>query len=162
MPQGTGDPLPAAFRDRAATGSAGPSSAVPPSPPAQILPDGIRNVCANSDPISMAGCKPTSMPPEYSQAKPRANLRSILFPRLDRPGFYPSGLPTRTLAAYFACTYSRKRLCECTKLVDAFRQSVRCSSGITRNENKEKKKRRQGGVGNENKRHCNHTKRKCD
>ena len=45
---------------------------------------------------------------------------SILFPWLDRPDFYRSGLPARTLAGTIP------NLCECTKLVDAFWKSVRC------------------------------------
>jgi len=45
---------------------------------------------------------------------------SILFLWLDRPDFYRSGLPVRTLARTIP------DLCKCTKLVDAFWKSVRC------------------------------------
>ena len=57
---------------------------------------------------------------------------SIQFPWLDRPDFYRSGLPTRTLAAHFAGTI-RKICANAQKLVDAFRKSVRCSIQKLRN-----------------------------
>ena len=50
---------------------------------------------------------------------------SIQFPWLDRPDFYRSGLPKRTLAAHFAGTI-RKHVVRMQKLVGAFRKSVRC------------------------------------
>jgi len=53
---------------------------------------------------------------------------SIQFPWLDRPDFYRSGLPTRTLAASFRGHDPQKVLCKCTKLVDAFLKSMRSSS----------------------------------
>ena len=69
---------------------------------------------------------------------------SIQFPWLDRPDFYRSGLPTRTLAASFRGHDPQKFCAICTKLVDAFLKSVRCSfrsSGITRSPHKEKEKK---------------------
>ena len=54
---------------------------------------------AHSRPISMPGGKPSPMPPECSQAKSVVRTWSIQFRWLDRPNFYRSGLPMRTLAA---------------------------------------------------------------
>lgn len=51
---------------------------------------------------------------------------SIQFPWLDRPDFYRSGLPTRTLAAHFSGN-DLKSFAYAKKLVDAFRKPVRCS-----------------------------------
>src|SRR5271166_594872 len=51
---------------------------------------------------------------------------SIQFPWLDRPDFYRSGLPTRTLAAQVGGTI-QKKFVRMQKLVGAFRKSVRCS-----------------------------------
>jgi hypothetical protein len=48
----------------------------------------------------------------------RANLKYSM-PRLGRPDLYRSGLPTRTLAAYFAGT-TRAVFVQTLKLVDAF------------------------------------------
>ena len=84
-----------------------------------------------------------------------ARTWSIQFPWLDRPNFYRSGLPTRTLVAHFAGTI--QNLCKCTRPVGVFRKSVRPSVHKLRNHPE-----RQGGVCNENKRNYNHTKRKCD
>jgi len=64
---------------------------------------------------------------------------SILFPWLDRPDFYRSGLPARTLADTIP------NLCKCKNLLTRFGNPCDVlfgSSGITRsphNENKEKK-----------------------
>jgi hypothetical protein len=57
---------------------------------------------------------------------------SIPFPWLDRPDFYRSGLPTRTLAAQFARSI-RKEFVQMHNLVGAFRKSVRCSVQKLRN-----------------------------
>ncbi len=80
-------------RDRAATGSAGPSSAAQPSPPAQILPDAGRNYAPAGNPrVGLRSVRRRSR---------RANLEHSI--PVARPArFYRSGLPTRTLAAHFA------------------------------------------------------------
>ena len=69
---------------------------------------------------------------------------SIQFPWLDRPDFYRSGLPTRTLAAHFAGTM-QKRFVQMHKTLLA-RFGNPCdvpfrSSGITRSPHKENKER---------------------
>ncbi len=56
----------------------------------------------------------------------RAKSGVFYFPWLDRPDFYRSGLPARTLAAHFAGTIP-KGCANAQKLVDAFRKSVRYS-----------------------------------
>ena len=69
-----------------------------------------------------------------------AQTWSIQFPCLDRPDFYRSGLPTRTLAPRF-----EKRVCAyATNLLARFGNpcNIRLrSSGITRSPHKEKKQR---------------------
>ena len=70
---------------------------------------------------------------------------SIQFPWLDRPDFYRSGLPTRTLAAHFAGTIPKKLVQMQKDLLARFGNPCDVpfrSSGITRsphNEDKEKK-----------------------
>ena len=59
---------------------------------------------------------------------------SIQFPWLDRPDFYRSGLPTRTLAAHFAGTIQKKFL-QMQKMLARFKISCEVGfrgSGITR------------------------------
>ena len=130
-------------RDRAATGSAEPSSAAQPSPPGQSLPDAGRS-CAPARPRfqCLAG-NPRVCLRSVRKRSRRANLE-YSFPWLDRLDFYRFGLPTRTLAAHFAGTI-RKRVCAyATNLLARFGNpcDVLCrSSGITRSPYKEKKQR---------------------
>jgi hypothetical protein len=88
-------------RDRAATGSTGPSSAAQPAPPAQILPDAGRNY-APARPDFNAWLETLAYGSEVFASEAVVRTWSIPFPWLDRPDLYRSGLPTRTLAAHFA------------------------------------------------------------
>src|SRR5271165_5588795 len=81
-----------------------------------------------------------------AQAKPSCESGAFYFPWLNRPDFYRSGLPTRTLAAHFAGTIP-KGCANAQNLVDAFRKSVRYSIRKLRNhpepsQRKQKKKDR--------------------
>jgi hypothetical protein len=119
-------------RDRAATGSTGPSSAAQPAPPAQILPDAGRNY-APARPDFNAWLETLAYGSGVFASEAVVRTWSIPFPWLDRPYFYRSGLPTRTLAAHFAGTIRKEFMQMHKKLVVVFRQSVRCSVQKLRN-----------------------------
>jgi ubiquinone biosynthesis protein len=66
---------------------------------------------------------------------------SILFPWLDRPDFYRSGLPTRTLAAHFAGTIRNLCFANAKQILTRFENPCDVplrSAGITQKRRKEK------------------------
>ena len=56
----------------------------------------------------MPGLETLAYASEVLASEAVARIWSIQFPWLDRPDFYRSGLPTRTLAVHFAGTLQKK------------------------------------------------------
>ena len=111
-----------------------------PAPP-HIRPDPERNYEPARLQFSMPGSKTLAYASRVFASEAVVRTWSIQFPWLDRPDFYRSGLPTRTLAAHFAgtipksCAYAKTLLARFGNPCDVpFR-----SSGITRSPHKEKK-----------------------
>src|SRR5271165_3049886 len=71
-------------------------------------PDAGRNFSASSTRFQCLAGNPRLLPPECSQAKPSCEPGAFYFSWLDRPDFYRSRLPTRTLAAHFAGSILKK------------------------------------------------------
>ena len=134
LPQGTGDPLHTAFeivQQLALQGHPVPSNLLLLRK-AFLTLDGITR---QLDPSFNAWLETLAYASEVLASEAVARIWSIQFPWLDRPDFYRSGLPTRTLAAHFAGTI-RKRFCaNANNLLARFENpcDVPCrSSGITR------------------------------
>ena len=106
MPQGTGDPLHAAFeivQQLALQGHLVPLNLFLLRKSFLTL-DGITR---DSTPISMPGWKPLAYASGVYASEAVVRTQSIQFPWLDRPDFYRSELPTRTLAARGAGTIQK-------------------------------------------------------
>jgi len=124
LPQGTGDPLHAAFeivQQLVCRAIQCPQT----SPPAQILPDAGRNYAPARPRFQCLTGNPRVCLRSVRKRSRRANLEHSI----------PVARPTRFLsfrAAHanargsFRGHDSKKSLCKCNKLVDAFRKSVRC------------------------------------
>src|SRR5271165_2294144 len=124
LPQGTGDPLQAAFeivQQLALQGHPVPLNLLLLRKSFLTL-DGITR---QLDPDFNAWLESLAYVSGVFASEAVVRTWSIQFPWLDRPDFYRSGLPTRTLAAHFAGTIHK--FVHMQKTVGAFRKSVRCS-----------------------------------
>ena len=101
LSQAPGDPLARRVRDRAATGSEGPSSRSTSLllRKSFLTLDGITR---QLDPDFNAWREILAYSSGVFASEAVARTWSIQFPWLDRPDFYRSGLPPRTFAAHFA------------------------------------------------------------
>ena len=125
LPQGTGDPLHAAFeivQQLALQGYPVPLNLLLLRKSFLTL-EGI--LAPARTPISMPGWKPSRMPPECSQAKPSCEPGAFNSRGSTGPISIVPGCPRERSRLIFAGTIP-KSLCICTKLVGAFRKSVRC------------------------------------
>src|SRR5208283_5411711 len=112
LPQGTGDPLHAAFeivQQLALQGHPVPLNLLLLRKSFLTL-DGITR---QLDPDFNAWLETLAYASGVFASEAVVRTWSIPFPWLDQPDFYRSGLPTRTLAAHFASTIA-KSLCGCT------------------------------------------------
>jgi ubiquinone biosynthesis protein len=109
LPQGTGDPLHAAFeivQQLALQGHPVPLSLLLLRK-SFLTQDGITR---QLDPEFNAWRETLAYASEVFASEAMVRTWSIQFPWLDRPDFYRSGLPTRTLAAHFAETIRKQIL----------------------------------------------------
>jgi hypothetical protein len=144
LPQGTGDPLHAAFeivQQLALQGHPVPLNLLLLRKSFLTL-DGIMR---QLDPDFNAWLETLAYASGVFASEAVVRTWSIQFPWLDRPDFYRSGLPTRTLAAHFAGTIQKTVCADAKNLLARFGNPCDVplrSLGITRsphNENKEKK-----------------------
>jgi len=118
LPQGTGDPLHAAFeivQQLALQGHPVPLNLLLLRKSFLTL-DGITR---QLDPDFNAWLETLAYTSEVFASEAVVRTWSIQFPWLDRPAFYRSGLPTRTLAAHFVGMIRNKFYAN-AKIVDAF------------------------------------------
>ena len=143
LPQGTGDPLHTAFeivQQLALQGHPVPLNLLLLRK-AFLTLDGITR---QLDPDFNAWLETPAYASEVFASEAVVRTWSIQFPWLDRPDFYRSGLPTRTLAAHFAGTIRKKVCANANNLLARFENpcDVLCrSSGITRSPYKEARKK---------------------
>ena len=128
LPQGTGDPLHTAFEIVQQLGSAGPSSAAQPSPPAQSLPDAGRNYAPARPRFQCLAGNPRVCLRSVRKRSRHANLEHSI--PVARPARF---LLFRAARANARGTIRKKGLCVCNKLVGAFRKSVQYSTEKLRN-----------------------------
>src|SRR5208283_2001421 len=132
LPQGTGDPLHAAFeivQQLALQGYPVPLN-LPLLRKSFLTLDGITR---QLDPDSNAGLETIVYASGVFSSEAVVRTWSIQFLWLDRPDFYRSGLPTRTLAAHLAGTIRKKFVHVQKACWRAFRKPVRCSIQKLRN-----------------------------
>ena|SRR5271165_2119291 len=132
LPQGTGDPLHAAFeivQQLALQGYPVPLN-LPLLRKSFLTLDGITR---QLDPDSNAGLETLVYASGVFSSEAVVRTWSIQFLWLDRPDFYRSGLPTRTLAAHLAGTIRKKFVHVQKACWRAFRKPVRCSIQKLRN-----------------------------
>jgi len=132
LPQGTGDPLLAAFeivQQLALRGYPVPLN-LHLLRKSFLTLDGITR---QLDPDSNAWLKTLVYASGVFASEAVVRIWSIQFPWLDRPDFYRCGLPTRTLAAHLAGTILKKFVRMQKACWRAFRKSVRCSIQKFRN-----------------------------
>jgi hypothetical protein len=101
----------------------------------------LEGITRQLDPSFNAWLETLAYASEVLASEAVARTWSIQFPWLDRPDFYRSGLPTRTLAAHFAGTIP-KSLCICKKLLPRFGNPCDApfrGSGINRSPDQEEK-----------------------
>src|SRR5271165_6002069 len=140
LPQGTGDPLHAAFEIVQQLALQGHPVPLHLLRLRKSFPDAGRNYAPSSTPISMPGWKPSRMPPKCSQAKPSCE-----------PGAFHSRGSISPLSIVPGCPRERSRLisrARSPKVVQMHKQllarfgnpcDVPCrGSGITRSPHKEK------------------------